>query len=99
MGRHLVPPLATVLLNHVPRVDGQALVGVHHHAEETRVCLSTMNHNQCLTCIFVVTFDSGRHPQAGTKPRDSRNSRKMAIFSFCRAQIRPGHQTEMVQRK
>lgn len=37
--RHLVTLLALVHLDDLLRVDGQHLVGVHHHAEETRVRL------------------------------------------------------------
>lgn len=37
--RHLVALLALVHLDDLLRVDGQHLVGVHHHAEETRVRL------------------------------------------------------------
>lgn len=36
---HLVALLALVHLDDLLRVDGQHLVGVHHHAEETRVGL------------------------------------------------------------
>ncbi len=35
MGRHLVSPLTTVLRYDILGVDGQALVGVDHHTEET----------------------------------------------------------------
>ncbi len=37
--RHLVPLLALVQLDDLFRVDGQALVRVHHHAEEAGVRL------------------------------------------------------------
>lgn len=37
--RHLVTLLALVHLDDLLRVNGQHLVGVHHHAEETRVRL------------------------------------------------------------
>ena len=37
MWRHLVPPLAEVHLDHGGAVDGVALVGVDHHAEQARV--------------------------------------------------------------
>ena len=36
---HLGPPLATVLGHHVGGVDGQAAIGVDHHAEQARVSL------------------------------------------------------------
>ena len=39
VGWHLVPLLALVHLNDLLWVDGQLLVGVHHHAEEARVRL------------------------------------------------------------
>ena len=39
MGRHLVPPLATVFVDHIWCVDGETFVGVHHDAEQARVCL------------------------------------------------------------
>lgn len=37
--RHLVALLSLVHLDDLLRVDGQHLVGVHHHTEETRVRL------------------------------------------------------------
>ena len=39
VGGHLVPLLAPIHLNDVLWIDGQVLVGVDDHAEETRVCL------------------------------------------------------------
>lgn len=36
---NLVAFLALVHLDDLFRVDGQHLVGIHHHAEEARVCL------------------------------------------------------------
>lgn len=39
MGRHLMPLLATVHVHDGLGVDGQVLVGVDHHAKESRVCL------------------------------------------------------------
>ena len=39
VGGHLVPLLALVHVDDLLRVDGQLLVGVHHHAEEARVRL------------------------------------------------------------
>lgn len=39
MGRHLSPALAFVLLGNLGGVDGESNVGIHRHAEETRVGL------------------------------------------------------------
>lgn len=41
VGRHLVPLLALVHVHDVLRVDGQVLVRVDHHTEETGVRLGT----------------------------------------------------------
>ncbi len=38
--RHFMALLALVQFDDLLRVDGQALVRVHHHAEEAGVCLS-----------------------------------------------------------
>lgn len=37
--RHFMPFLPSVHLNDVLRINGQVLVGVNYHTEETRVCL------------------------------------------------------------
>lgn len=39
MWRHFMPFLPSVHLNDVFRINGQVLVGVNYHTEETRVCL------------------------------------------------------------
>lgn len=44
--RHFMPFLPSVHLNDVLRIDGQVLVGVNYHTEETRVCLEYKQKNQ-----------------------------------------------------
>lgn len=44
--RHFMPFLPSVHLNDVLRINGQVLVGVNNHTEETRVCLKYKQTNK-----------------------------------------------------
>ena len=63
MGGHLVPLLAAVHLDDVLRVDGQVLVGVDDHAEQTRVRLeNTRTQRRGLLSLTVRNRRLGQGP-------------------------------------